>query len=101
MANIIYSDRLNATWVKCHLVAFNPGGNYQGNQWIRGWVREEREEEGRRQRMEGGDTNYNMVNCILMKNPHKNRRHLSQHGRRVGGANREVCTAERIPIVHG
>ena len=31
VANIIYSDRLNATWVKCHLVAFNPGGNYQGN----------------------------------------------------------------------
>ena len=32
VANIIYSDRLNATWVKCHLVAINPGGNYQGNQ---------------------------------------------------------------------
>ena len=31
VANIIYSDRLNATWVKCHLVAYNPGGNYQGN----------------------------------------------------------------------
>ena len=31
VANIIYSDRLNATWVKCHLVAFYPGGNYQGN----------------------------------------------------------------------
>ena len=28
---ILYSDMLNATWVKCHLVAFNPGGNYQGN----------------------------------------------------------------------
>ena len=25
-----YSDRLNATWVKCHLVANNPGGIYQG-----------------------------------------------------------------------
>ena len=31
VANIIYSDRLNAIWVKCHLVAFNPGGIYQGN----------------------------------------------------------------------
>ena len=31
VANIIYSYMLNATWVKCHLVAFNPGGNYQGN----------------------------------------------------------------------
>ena len=28
---IIYSDRFNATKVKCHLVATNPGGNYQGN----------------------------------------------------------------------
>ena len=31
VAYIIYSDRLNATWVKCHLVANNPGGIYQGN----------------------------------------------------------------------
>ena len=31
VANIIFSDMLNATWVKCHLVAFKPGGNYQGN----------------------------------------------------------------------
>ena len=29
VANILYSDRLNATWVNCHLVAFNPSGNYQ------------------------------------------------------------------------
>ena len=31
VANMIYSDRLNATWVKYHLMAFNPGGIYQGN----------------------------------------------------------------------
>ena len=31
VAYIIYSDRLDATWVKCHLVANNPGGIYQGN----------------------------------------------------------------------
>ena len=31
VAYIIYSDRLNAIWVKCHLVANNPGGIYQGN----------------------------------------------------------------------
>ena len=34
VANIIYSDRLNAPCVKSHLVAFNPGGNYQGNQYF-------------------------------------------------------------------
>ena len=33
VANILYSDRLNATKVKCHLVAINQGGNYQGNLW--------------------------------------------------------------------
>ena len=40
VAKFIYSDRLNATQVKCHLMAFNPGGNYQGNRWAgaRGWV---------------------------------------------------------------
>ena len=32
VAYIIYSIRLNATWDKSHLVAINPGGNYQGNQ---------------------------------------------------------------------
>ena len=30
-ANIIYSNQLSATWLNCHLVAINPGGNYQGN----------------------------------------------------------------------
>ena len=35
VANILYSDRVNATLVKCHLVAFNPGGNYQGNRHVR------------------------------------------------------------------
>ena len=35
VAYIIISDRLNATWVKCHLVAINPGGNYQGNRTLR------------------------------------------------------------------
>ena len=28
VAYIIYSYRLNATWVKCHLVAINPSGIY-------------------------------------------------------------------------
>ena len=28
VANIIYSNRLIATWVKCHLVAINPSGIY-------------------------------------------------------------------------
>ena len=31
VACIINKDRLNGTWVKCHLVAINPGGNYQDN----------------------------------------------------------------------
>ena len=34
VAYIIYSDRLNGTLVKCHLVAINPVGIYQGNPFI-------------------------------------------------------------------
>ena len=45
VANIIYSIRLNATWVKCHLVAINPSGIYHDyrffmsvlNDFINGW----------------------------------------------------------------
>ena len=32
--NIIYSIRLNATWVKYHLVAINPSGIYHDYQLI-------------------------------------------------------------------
>ena len=34
VVNIIYIDRLNAIWVKCHLVAIIPSGIYHDHQQI-------------------------------------------------------------------